>query len=204
MVVRVWQRACAATRLDHLVVATEDLEILEVCFRFSIPALLTRPCANGTERVLAVAAEQGADVVVNIQGDEPLLEPTHIDRLVDCLHQGHQIATLCAPLGGDPANLSRVKVVLDAAGRALYFSRQPIPTRGPWRLHLGLYAFGSQAQQQIPHLPQGFLEQAEGLEQLRWLEGGLTIGVCEVEEASAGVDTPEDLERVRRFFEAGR
>ncbi len=204
MVVRVWQRASAAARLDRLLVATEDREIAVACSRFSVPVQLTPPCSNGTERVLWVAASANAEVVVNIQGDEPLLEPAHIDRLVDCVETGRPIATLCAPLHHDVQNPARVKVVRDQDGDALYFSRLPIPRNGPWWLHLGLYAFGAEAQRRIPTLPSGLLEQSEGLEQLRWLEAGLKIGVVEVAETTPGVDTPEDLERVRRLVEGGR
>ncbi|HNH46784.1 MAG TPA: 3-deoxy-manno-octulosonate cytidylyltransferase [Myxococcota bacterium] len=204
MVVRVWQRASAAGGVDRLLVATEDREIAVACGRFSVPVQLTPPCANGTERVLWVAASAGADVVVNIQGDEPLVEPAHIDRLVERVRAGAPIATLCAPLHQDVQNPARVKVVRDQAGDALYFSRLPVPRNGPWWLHLGLYAFGAEAQRRIPTLPPGALEASEGLEQLRWLEAGLKIGLVEVDEAAPGVDTPEDLERVRRIVEGAR
>jgi 3-deoxy-manno-octulosonate cytidylyltransferase (CMP-KDO synthetase) len=201
MVVRVWQRASAAARLDQLLVATEDREIAEACWRFSVPVQLTPPCANGTERVLVVAASAAADVVVNIQGDEPLLEPAHIDKLVEAVEVGWPVATLCSPLHHDVQNPARVKVVRDHRGGALYFSRLPIPLDGPWWLHLGLYAFGAEAQRRIPTLPAGLLETSERLEQLRWLEAGMQIGLVEVEGAAPGVDTPEDLERVRRIIE---
>jgi 3-deoxy-manno-octulosonate cytidylyltransferase (CMP-KDO synthetase) len=204
MVVRVWQRASAAARVDELLVATEDREIAVACARFSVPVRLTPPCANGTERVLWVAASAHAEVVVNIQGDEPLVEPAHIDHLVDCVATGRPIATLCAPLHYDVSNPARVKVVRDQNGDALYFSRLPVPRNGPWWLHLGLYAFGVEAQRRIPTLPPGLLEASEGLEQLRWLEAGLKIGLVEVEEATPGVDTPEDLERVRRLVDGAR
>ncbi len=204
MVVRVWQRASAAARLDQLLVATEDPEIAEACSRFSVPVQLTPPCANGTERVLFVAASAAADVVVNIQGDEPLLEPAHLDKLVEAVESGWPVATLCAPLRHDVQNPARVKVVRDHRGGALYFSRLPIPQNGPWWLHVGLYAFGVEAQRCIPTLSTGLLEASERLEQLRWLEAGLHIGLVEVEEAAPGVDTPEDLERIRRLVEGAR
>ena len=199
MVVRVWQQVRKASKVGQAIVATEDAAIGAAVSVFGVPWVLTGPCQNGTERVLQVALGLPFEEVVNVQGDEPLLDPTHLDAVIGGLEGGWDVVTAAAPLL-DPTDPARVKVVTDPRGRALYFSRQPIPTGGPWKLHLGIYAFRKSALQRIADLSPSLLERSERLEQLRWLEAGLSIGVVEVGEAEGGVDTPEDLERVRRRF----
>ena len=198
MVVRVWQQVWQARRVDAVVIATEDQEIIDAAAPYGAACVFTRPCQNGTERVCLAAAGRGASVVVNVQGDEPLIHPAHIDAVIAGVLAGADIATASTPLEGDPANPARVKVVVNQAGEALYFSRQPIPTAGPWRLHLGLYAFAAASLPRILSLPPSPLEQSERLEQLRWLEAGLRIAVVPLGSSEPGVDTPEDLERVRQ------
>jgi 3-deoxy-manno-octulosonate cytidylyltransferase (CMP-KDO synthetase) len=206
MVVRVWERAQACHKLDQLVVATEDQEIVEALAPYPIRCVRTPPCRNGTERVLMVYHQEHAlnhdlQAVINIQGDEPLIEPEHLSAALEMLKQGFDIGTLAAPLL-EPENPARVKVVMGLAQQALYFSRLPIPRNGPWWVHLGVYAFSSHAAARIPGLEPGELERSEDLEQLRWLASGLKIGVACVEQAHAGVDTEADLERVRAAFSA--
>lgn len=195
MVVRVWQQVCRARLVERAIIATEDPAIGQAAEAFGVPWVLTGPCSNGTERVLKVALPPEVEVLVNVQGDEPLIDPSQIDAVVESSFRW-DVTTACAPLA-DPSDPSRVKVVITPTGRALYFSRQPIPTGGPWKLHLGLYAFRREVLPRIAALPPSDLERSERLEQLRWLEAGLSIGVVEVPAAEGGVDTPEDLERVR-------
>ena len=205
MIARVWDRACRAKKLDKVIVATEDIEIYNVLSLLNIPCQLTPPCQNGTERILWVAQQLSEPItaILNIQGDEPCIEPAHIEAALAPLDRGFDIGTLVTPLE-NPHNIARVKAVFSQEGRALYFSRQPIPHQGPHFLHLGIYAFSPAALARIPHLSPSPLEQSESLEQLRWLEAGLGIGIEVVNNAEAGVDTPEDLERVRAYYRAGR
>ncbi|MFZ5479971.1 MAG: 3-deoxy-manno-octulosonate cytidylyltransferase [Myxococcota bacterium] len=194
MVVRVWERVRRARGVGRVVVATDDERIARAAASYGAEVVMTGTCASGTDRVAAAALGQGARVVVNVQGDEPFVEPDHVDLLADAVTADTPIATLSAPLLGDPADPARVKVVCDARGRALYFSRQPLPRA---RLHLGLYAFSAEALAGCTALPPSPLEQAERLEQLRWLEAGWAIRVVPVAKATLSVDTPADLERAR-------
>lgn len=197
MVVHVWRRARMA--LEHVVVATDDPRIAEAVRAAGGLAVMTGEAPNGTARVAAAAVE--ADVIVNVQGDEPFVDPAHILAVGRAVDDAHPIATAAAPLA-DPADPARVKVVTDARGRALYFSRAPIPHGGPWRLHVGLYAFAREVLERVVRLPPSALELSERLEQLRWLEAGYPIQVVDVDRAEGGIDTPADLEQARiRFSE---
>jgi len=194
MVVHVWRRVRAATQVDRVVVATDDEAIRHAVAHAGGEVVMTGRCATGTDRVAEAARHYHADVVVNVQGDEPFVEPEVVDTVataVDC------IQTLCAPLEADAEDPSRVKVVHDVTGRALYFSRLPIPRGGPWQVHLGLYAFPRDLLETISRLAPSPLERAESLEQLRWLEAGLPVRVVPVTSRSFSVDTPADLERAR-------
>lgn len=202
MVVRVWQQVWRARRVDEVLIATEDQAIIDAAAPYGAVCVFTPPCQNGTERVIKAAHDRGARVIVNVQGDEPLIDPNHINAVVDCIDAGADIATVSAPLEGDPHNPARVKVVVNQAGEALYFSRQAIPSNGPWRVHVGLYAFAAHSLPRIARLGPSLLEQSERLEQLRWLEAGLRIGVVPLGPSEAGVDTPEDLLRVRERWAA--
>jgi 3-deoxy-manno-octulosonate cytidylyltransferase (CMP-KDO synthetase) len=216
MIQRVWEQAMKATSLDAVAVATDDLRIKRVVESFGGVAVMTPvSCASGTDRIaIAVRRLKGArpSVVVNVQGDEPLLPPAMINQVAGLIKKsGAPMATLCRPLAGRAEYLSpnAVKVVTDKAGRALYFSRSPIPMRrdggGPPSgsqvgLHVGLYAYKADFLQKLAGLKPTFLEQSEKLEQLRVLEHGFSIAVGRTRLASLAIDTPEDAARVRRLI----
>jgi len=213
MIQRVYERARTAERADRVIVATDDERILKAVETFGGEARMTRPDhRTGTERVAEVAAHVEGDVFVNVQGDEPLLDPLAIDTAVNALLEepAASIATVATPIK-KPADImdpNVVKTVLDFDGNALYFSRAPIPwvrdTAGKVLArhlkHLGLYVFQRDALLEYPTLPQGDLERVEQLEQLRWLENGWKIRVAEVEHDAVSVDVPEDVTRVEKLI----
>ena len=213
MIEHVCRRASEARRVDAVLVATDDDRVADVVAAFGGLAVMTLPThESGTDRLAEVAAHLECEAVINVQGDEPMMAPEAIDAVAALVtDHGHPMGTLRKRLT-DPADLDNpavVKVVVDAAGRALYFSRAPIPFTRPghdqppvWR-HLGLYAYQRDFVLRIAALERTPLERAEGLEQLRVLEHGLTIATVETTADTIGVDTPEDLERVRRLIEAG-
>ena len=202
MVVRVWERVMRTPGVDRVMVATDDDRIAAAVLAVGGEVARTGVCASGTDRVAAAVAalDIAADVVVNVQGDEPLVDHEAIAAVVAGVDDRHPIATGAAPLDGNPADPARVKVVCDHEGSALYFSRQPIPTGGPWRLHVGLYAFTPAALRAVAALPPSGLERSESLEQLRWLEAGWRVRVVPVPAPFPSVDTPADLERVRALW----
>lgn len=209
MIEHVYRRASEATRLDRVVVLTDDERIGKAVSAFDGEWEMTpAECASGTDRIAWAARQWKARAVVNIQGDEPLIEPAAIDLLAKHLAAIPQdpIVTLAAPAeAGDRDNPNVVKVVVDKDGRALYFSRAPIPYpqqeegREPLR-HIGIYGYQLPALIELAGLEPSPLEIAESLEQLRALENGLTIRVLEIERAWLGVDTMEDLERVQEIL----
>jgi 3-deoxy-manno-octulosonate cytidylyltransferase (CMP-KDO synthetase) len=219
MVQRVYEAAQRARSLDMVVVGTDDERIAAVVREFGGRVVMTSAShASGTDRVAEVAVSFDADLVVNIQGDEPLLDPKMIDECVEALK--------AALLEGDAVGLSTVvkqvgeqgfhdpsvvKVVRDARGRALYFSRSLIPyprnrteTFAVFE-HVGLYAYTAECLARLSQLPPAHLEQLEGLEQLRALENGILIQTVETrcQGELVSVDTREDLERVRMIFAKG-
>ncbi len=207
----VWERARQARSLDRVVVATDDKRILEAVKKFGGEAMMTKSShPSGTDRAAQVAASCPCNLVVNIQGDEPLMHPGNIDDLVRVLQSRPEfgMGTLCVPLDNslDPHASDVVKVVMRKGGEALYFSRAAIPFNRDkikgvrYFKHLGLYAYYPVVLQQLVHLPVSPLEQAEKLEQLRALENGVRILVRETTHDSIGVDTPEDFERVKKFL----
>lgn len=224
MVVRVAQRA-ALSQARQVVVAADDGSIVAACERHAIRALLTRTDhASGSDR-LAEACEQlgldGSETVVNVQGDEPLIEPALIDACAALLdaHPDCAVGTVAHPIHdvADYLNPNVVKVVLDSAGRALLFSRAPLPwwrdgpTDAAGRLtalpdppplrHVGLYAYRAAFLRRFPSLAMAPLERTEALEQLRVMWHGERIAVhLSMQAPGTGVDTPEDLERVRRIL----
>lgn len=216
MIQRVYERAKLATRADRVIVATDDDRIISAVHGFGGEARMTRADhRTGTERVAEVAAHETGDVFVNVQGDEPLLDPAAIDTAVTALVEEPQasIATVATPIKtpGDIMDPNVCKVVLDFDENALYFSRAPIPwvrdtgSKGSKTLarhlkHLGLYVFRRDALLEYPTLPQGELERVEQLEQLRWLENGWKIRVAEVEHDAISVDVPEDIARVEKLL----
>ena len=212
MIQHVYERAARA-QVDAVLVATDDRRILEAVTAFGGRAVLTDPGhASGSDRVAEAVREMDAAIVVNVQGDEPLLEPELIDRTVAPLLRDPAIplSTLAHPLAdpreiGDP---NVVKVVCDRDGFALYFSRSAIPNNrdgGPYSgflRHVGLYAYRAAFLQRFTRLESTPLERVECLEQLRALEHGYKIRVVVAAGDVIGVDTPADLERVRRIMAA--
>jgi 3-deoxy-manno-octulosonate cytidylyltransferase (CMP-KDO synthetase) len=213
MIQRVYERAKMAKRADQVIVATDDERILKVVEGFGGEARMTRADhRTGTERVAEVAAHVAGDVFVNVQGDEPLLDPAAVDAAISSMLEEPQasIATVATPVKtpGDIMDPNVVKTVVDFDGNALYFSRAPIPwvrdTANKIQVrhlkHLGLYVFQREALLEYPTLPQGELERIEQLEQLRWMENGWKIRVAEVEHDAVSVDVPGDVERVEKLL----
>jgi 3-deoxy-manno-octulosonate cytidylyltransferase (CMP-KDO synthetase) len=215
MIQHVYQRASEATTLQQLVVATDDPRIQKAVAQFGGEVLMTSgEHLSGTDRVAEAARQlvlKDDAIVVNIQGDEPLLKAEMIDSLVQNLQENGDVpmATLACP-GTDKNDLADpgvVKVVLDAKGRALYFSRSPIPavrdksSPPPYYKHLGFYGYRNGFLQEFTKLSPGVLEKLEKLEQLRALEHGFSISVVITPFDSISVDTPEDLTRVRKIME---
>ena len=216
LITRVIQRVQEHGLVDKLVVATDSPMVAQVVERSSVRALLTgRGHVTGTDRVAEVAARQefaAFDMIINVQGDEPFLVREALAGAIERVSQGDDIGTAAAPvdsaLADDPA---RVKVVTDARGRALYFSRAAIPhlreaadlnPRLYWQ-HLGLYAYTRQALRRWSSLEPSPAERAERLEQLRALHHGLRIGVAFLAEpVEPGVDTPDDLRRAEAHWHA--
>jgi 3-deoxy-manno-octulosonate cytidylyltransferase (CMP-KDO synthetase) len=213
MIEHVYRRAESATSISRVIVATDDERIADAVRAFGGAVTMTSAAhQSGTDRLAEVATTIDADIIVNVQGDEPLIEPGMIDDAV-------------APFSADPAlmmstlrkritdradltNPNVTKVVVDRDGYAMYFSRAPIPfvrsgspAAQAWR-HVGLYVYRRDCLLRLAQLPQTELERAEALEQLRALEYGIRIKAVETQFDSVGVDTPEDLERVRRLVPA--
>lgn len=212
MLQHVFERASHARYLSHLVIATDDERIAREARRFGAPIRMTRADhSSGTDRVAEVASADAAELVVNIQGDEPLIDPAAIDAAVLALADEPDI-----PMGtlkkliedpGELTNPNVVKVVTDREGNAIYFSRSMIPylrdgESAAHYKHVGLYVYRRDFLLSYSQLPVGPLENAERLEQLRAIENGHKIRVVETDYESLGVDTPEDLERVTQLFSA--
>jgi len=214
MVQHVYEQAKHAQTVHRVLVATDDQRISDAVTSFGGEARMTRSDhRTGTERIAEVAAHEAGDVFVNVQGDEPLIDPVAIDTAVGALLEEPQaqISTVATPIrhAGDIMDPNVVKTVLDFDGNALYFSRAPIPwirdTQQKmhvkyWK-HLGLYVFQREALLEYPTLPQGELEKIEQLEQLRWLENGWKIRVAEVAHDAVSVDVPEDVARVEKLMQ---
>jgi 3-deoxy-manno-octulosonate cytidylyltransferase (CMP-KDO synthetase) len=209
MIQYVWEAALQARLLDEVVVATDDEEILAVAQGFGAKAVLTpNTFESGTDRVAFVAQESGAGIVVNLQGDEPLLAPSAIDRLVETLESdaAADMATLAVAMRTDAElrDPNVVKVVFSREGRALYFSRQPLAAApgGAFFKHVGIYAFRTAALRRFCRLPASDLERTERLEQLRALENGMSIRVILMAEDTIAVDAPADIARVEARLDA--
>ncbi|MBF0425680.1 MAG: 3-deoxy-manno-octulosonate cytidylyltransferase [Magnetococcales bacterium] len=215
MIQHVYERAARA-RVDRVLVATDDARIEAAVRAFGGEAMLTASThVSGSDRVAEAARSLKADWIVNVQGDEPLLHPEMLDQLLEPLRNDPAIpmATLAHPLTDREDFLSPdvVKVVCTRGGFALYFSRAPLPVaRGREGVprealrHIGLYAYRADFLQQFARLDPTPLEQSEKLEQLRALEHGFPIRVVTTRHHALGVDTPTDLERVRRMFAQAR
>lgn len=206
MLQHVWERARAARGLDELVVATDDERIAAAARGFGAAVEMTSAgCASGTDRVAEVARRRTADIVLNLQGDEPELETGAVSRLVEAMRADPALRMgTVAHHEPDAALLARpevVKVVVDAAGFALYFSRADLAGAsrgGPALRHAGVYAFRRDLLLEFASWPPGALERAEKLEQLRALERGVRIRVVLGERPFAGVDTPEQMAALER------
>jgi 3-deoxy-manno-octulosonate cytidylyltransferase (CMP-KDO synthetase) len=213
MIEHVYRRAQEARRIDAVLVATDDRRIADAVDRFGGVAVMTRPDhPSATDRLGEIAPELESEVIVNLQGDEPMMRPDAIDALARLVldRADMPMATLRRRITSDEEfqSPSLVKVVVDETGAALYFSRAPIPYTRPgheappvWG-HLGIYAYRRQFLLHIAGLAPTPLERAEGLEQLRVLEHGFRIGTIETTAETIGVDTPDDLARVQKLFEA--
>ncbi len=210
----VFTRASRCPLLKRVVLATDDLRIAAAAKELDVPAVMTRgDHASGTDRVLEAAGQldiTGDAVVVNIQGDEPALNPEMITQLIAPFTDSRiRVTTLARPIDRSAAgNPDQVKVVAAENGDALYFSRAPIPfaregAAGPFLGHIGLYAFRLDALRQFVGFAPSRLESIEKLEQLRLLENGIPIRVVVTDYVSIGVDRPEDVEKVERALNAG-
>ena len=220
LVLRVLERARAAGRIDRLLVATDDERIASAVVAWGGEVVMTSSThVSGTDRLAEVARSIPADLFVNIQGDEPLVDPMDIDRLVECLDADAacDMATLCEPLRDvrEARDPNVVKVVCDLSGRALYFSRSTIPyvlearkggdggAASPhWLRHVGLYAYRRGFLLEFASWGPGALESLEGLEQLRAIERGRTMRVLPARGRYHGVDTPEDVLAVEQVLRA--
>jgi 3-deoxy-manno-octulosonate cytidylyltransferase (CMP-KDO synthetase) len=213
-VAHVVARARSASGVDVVVVATDDERIAVAAREAGAEVVLTGPAETGTDRVALAARVMlpRPTLVVNLQGDEPLIEPAAIEALVHAMNEGgSEMATMARPLdAGEWERPEVVKVVTDRNGNALYFSRACIPARrepGPSplaRAHVGMYAYTPAFLERFAALEPGRLEQEERLEQLRALEHGYRIRVVETTYRGFGVDTPQDLERARALMAPGR
>ena len=204
MIEHVYRRTAAAALVHATLVATDDERIARAVESFGGAAIMTRTDhLSGTDRIGEVVARLPCRLVVNVQGDEPLIEPDTIDAAVAPLLDDAtlEMSTLCRPLAGDHelAAQSVVKVITDLTGRALHFSRSPMPGSAA---HIGLYVYRRDVLLKLAALPAAPLETLESLEQLRALAHGIGIRVIPTRHGSAGVDTPEDLERVRHLLVA--
>ena len=213
MIEHVYRRAAAARGVGAVVVATDDERIAAAVRGFGGIAMMTRAAhRTGTDRIAEVAAQLSCEIVLNVQGDEPLIEPEMIEAVIAPLAADPmlEMSTVCVAITdrADYDNPNVVKVVKDRAGRALYFSRSPIPhfpipdpeSRIPAYKHIGLYGYHRTFLLKFATLAQTPLERAESLEQLRAIEHGYRIHTVETRHDSIGVDTPEDLERVRQLL----
>ena len=208
LLAHVYRSVRSSPLLQDIVIATDSNEILELCHKNGWQARMTSAeHQSGTERVHEIANLVAADVYLNIQGDEPLTRPEHVKSLLDVMKDpAVQVATLKTPAPvADVKNPNAVKVVTDVSGRALYFSRATVPydrdgTRPLYFKHLGIYAYCKAALDRFCQLRESPLERSERLEQLRFLENGISIHVGETPFDTIGVDTEDDLHRVERIL----
>ncbi len=225
LIQHVWEQSCRAKRLERVIIATDDLRIRDVAAGFGADVVMTSPDApSGTDRVVEVVAPLEVGIVVNIQGDEPFIDPAGIDEVVDVLveHEDVDVVTLAQKIT-DPDQLfdpNVVKVVEDMAHNALYFSRSLVPYPRDYEQpdgeldvermhkhlvflkHIGMYGYRREALMRFAALPPSPLEMIEKLEQLRVLQAGGVIRLIEVEGSSVSVDTPEDLVAAERAWQA--
>ena len=213
MIQHVFEGVRRAQLVSRVVVATDEASIKEAVETFGGEAILTRhDHRTGTDRIAEVAAHLNAEIYINVQGDEPLIDPATVDALASAMLEDEsvQIATPCTAIAhkNDIMDPNVVKVVRDFDSNALYFSRAPIPwvrdtgesvAARHWK-HLGLYGFRRETLLEFPTLPPGDLERLEQREQLRWLENGFRIRVVETDYDAVSVDVPADIERVEKLL----
>jgi len=218
MIQRVYEQALKAESLSKVVVATDDERIAEEVKKFGGDFVFTASThQSGTDRCAEVIERlPGFDIVINIQGDEPFIEPAQIDLLASCFNgEKVQLATLIKSIESQESiyNPNSPKVVIDVNGRAMYFSRSPIPfirigEPGVWAekhqfyKHIGIYGYRTEALKAITKLPPSSLEIAESLEQLRWIENGFYIQTKITDLETVAIDTPEDLLKLNKLLEA--
>jgi 3-deoxy-manno-octulosonate cytidylyltransferase (CMP-KDO synthetase) len=213
MIQWVWEAAKNAKRVDRVVVATDSDRIARAVKAFGGEAILTSPkCPSGTDRVAEVARSSKAGIIVNVQGDEPLMPPSTIDKVVSVLQDDESAVMSTAVRKADNdreyKNSNVVKVVLDRMNYALYFSRAPIPWRmstdglrhAPHWIHIGIYGYRRAFLFRFAALPPSALELEERLEQLRALEHGSSIKAAIVAQETCGVDRPGDIKKVERIL----
>lgn len=206
MISMVYENARRARRLGELLVATDDERIMKACADLGIPARMTSPNhGSGTERAAEVARGLDAGLIINIQGDEPVLDPGMIDALVEAFQDPSVLMASLMTRVKDPAafeDLNRVKVVVDKDRNALYFSRTPIPCRAPegFFQHIGIYGYRKEFLFRFCALPPSELERSERLEQLRALENGYRIRMVETAHSTLSVDTLRDIIEVERYL----
>ncbi|MDD6088126.1 MAG: 3-deoxy-manno-octulosonate cytidylyltransferase [Desulfovibrionaceae bacterium] len=210
MIQRVYERVLQSEAFDRVLIATDDQRIFHAASLFGAECCMTDPrCPSGSDRLLEVASAHHADIYVNIQGDEPLINPDALRQLAEMMlaDPAVSVGTLCCAISAEQAqNPNLVKVVMDHTGNALYFSRSPIPYPRSGGIpphyfgHIGVYAYRRDFLMGFSALPYSPLEHTEKLEQLRILQAGTAIRVLAVDPMGPGVDTPEDLEQVRKIF----
>ena len=219
MIQRVYEQTQQATTIAAVYIATDSAEIRDLCQQFTDNVIMTRADhPSGTDRLAEAAANLDASFIINVQGDEPFIDPALIDQLAACLHDPNvpmASAAFRIRSVADFTDPALVKVVLDKQQRALYFSRSPVPFARHLDLreletlpddfraygHLGIYAYRKEFLLRYASLPPTYLEQTERLEQLRVLENGYSLRIIEAERPSLGIDTPEDLVKARGLAE---
>jgi len=218
MIQRVYEQASKAKSLSKVVIATDDARIVEEVKKFGGEFVITASThQSGTDRCAEVIEQlPGFDIVINIQGDEPFIEPAQIDLLASCFTEEKvQLATLIKSIESQESiyNPNSPKVVIDVTGRAMYFSRSPIPfirngEPGVWAekhqfyKHIGIYGYRTASLVEITKLPPSSLEIAESLEQLRWIENGYYIQTKVTDLETVAIDTPEDLKKLNKLLKA--
>lgn len=211
MIQRVYEQTRKADRLTEVVVATDDERIYNAVVGFGGKAVMTSANhKSGTDRCCEVVDKigKGFDAVINIQGDEPYINPQEINQIAELISdKDTQLASLCKPVYDEEELMSpnAVKVVFDKNGKALYFSRFAIPylrnqVERTFYKHIGIYAYKTDVLKEVSALPQSGLELAESLEQLRWLENGYTVRMGVTEFESYSVDVPEDIVKIEKIF----
>ncbi len=212
VIIRTWHSASKTGLFDEICIVTDSSEIAEVCKKEGAKVLLSRKNhSTGTDRIAEFAGQTDAEIIINIQGDEPFIRKEPLAKIIEEFSRDHDkkidIISLMQPIETEEEFLSpdNVKVVTDKNGFAMYFSRSPIPYHRDisfskaWK-HIGIYAFRKNILKKISNLPPTDLEKLEKLENLRFLQYGLRIKMLSVESGFIGIDTPEDLEQARKKF----